>query len=144
MKKVHILLVEDNEGDIVLTLEAFEESKVKTKISVVKNGQDALDFLFKKGPFNDADTPDLILMDINIPIFSGHDVLKIIKSDDILKTIPVIMLTTSSNQKDIDKAYQNYTNSYVTKPIEMDDFLKTILKIEEFWLQLSKLPTSGS
>lgn len=144
MKKVHILLVEDNEGDIVLTLEAFEESKVKTKISVVKNGQDALDFLFKKGTFNDADTPDLILMDINIPIFSGHDVLKIIKSDDILKTIPVIMLTTSSNQKDIDKAYQNYTNSYVTKPIEMDDFLKTILKIEEFWLQLSKLPTSGS
>ncbi len=144
MKKVHILLVEDNEGDIVLTLEAFEESKVKTKINVVKNGQDALDFLFKKGPFNDADTPDLILMDINIPIFSGHDVLKIIKSDDILKTIPVIMLTTSSNQKDIDKAYQNYTNSYVTKPIEMDDFLKTILKIEEFWLQLSKLPTSGS
>lgn len=144
MKKVHILLVEDNEGDIVLTLEAFEESKVKTKINVVKNGQDALDFLFKKGTFNDADTPDLILMDINIPIFSGHDVLKIIKSDDILKTIPVIMLTTSSNQKDIDKAYQNYTNSYVTKPIEMDDFLKTILKIEEFWLQLSKLPTSGS
>lgn len=143
MKAVHILLVEDNEGDIILTLEAFEESKVKTNISVVKNGQDALDFLFKRAAFNTAETPDLILMDINIPIFSGHDVLKIIKSDDILKTIPVIMLTTSSNQKDIDKAYQNYTNSYVTKPIEMDDFLKTILKIEEFWLQLCKLPNNN-
>ncbi|WP_295335076.1 response regulator [Flavobacterium sp.] len=143
MKAVHILLVEDNEGDIILTLEAFEESKVKTNISVVKNGQDALDFLFKRAAFNAAETPDLILMDINIPIFSGHDVLKIIKSDDILKTIPVIMLTTSSNQKDIDKAYQNYTNSYVTKPIEMDDFLKTILKIEEFWLQLCKLPNNN-
>ena len=143
MKEVHILLVEDNEGDIVLTLEAFEESKVKNKISVVKNGQDALDFLYKKGIFKEAETPDLILMDINIPIYSGHDVLKMIKEDDILKTIPVIMLTTSSNQKDIDKAYQNYTNSYVTKPIEMDDFLKTILKIEEFWLQLSKLPKNN-
>lgn len=143
MKAVHILLVEDNEGDIILTLEAFEESKVKTNISVVKNGQDALDFLFKRAAFNAAETPDLILMDINIPIFSGHEVLKIIKSDDILKTIPVIMLTTSSNQKDIDKAYQNYTNSYVTKPIEMDDFLKTILKIEEFWLQLCKLPNNN-
>lgn len=143
MKEVHILLVEDNEGDIILTLEAFEESKVKTKISVVKNGQDALDFLFRKGIFSEAEIPDLILMDINIPIYSGHDVLKVIKEDDALKTIPVIMLTTSSNQKDVNKAYQNHTNSYVTKPIEMDDFLKTILKIEEFWLQLSKLPKNN-
>ncbi len=138
MKEVHILLVEDNEGDIILTLDAFEESKVKTKISVVKNGQDALDFLYKKEVFSQAERPDLILMDINIPIFNGHDVLKIIKEDESLKTIPVIMLTTSSNQKDINKAYKNHTNSYVTKPIEMDDFLKAILKIEEFWLQLSK------
>ncbi|TBX70322.1 response regulator [Flavobacterium silvisoli] len=138
MKEVHILLVEDNEGDIILTLDAFEESKVKTKISVVKNGQDALDFLYKKEAFSQAERPDLILMDINIPIFNGHDVLKIIKEDETLKTIPVIMLTTSSNQKDINKAYENHTNSYVTKPIEMEDFLKAILKIEEFWLQLSK------
>lgn len=138
MREVHILLVEDNEGDIILTLDAFEESKVKTKISVVKNGQDALDFLYKKEEFSQAERPDLILMDINIPIFNGHDVLKIIKEDESLKTIPVIMLTTSSNQKDINKAYENHTNSYVTKPIEMDDFLKAILKIEEFWLQLSK------
>ena|SRR5690606_22729506 len=139
MKEVHILLVEDNEGDIVLTLDAFEESKIKTKISVVRNGADALDFMFKKGNFTKAERPDLVLLDINIPVYNGHDVLKKIKADDSLKTIPVIMLTTSSSQTDINKAYENYTNSYVTKPIDMGDFLKVILKIEEFWLQLSKL-----
>lgn len=139
MRKVHILLVEDNEGDIVLTLEAFEESKIRTDISVVKNGADALDFLFKRGEYTDAQRPDLILLDINIPVFNGHDVLKKIKSDPVLKLIPVIMLTTSGNQKDINLAYENHSNSYVTKPIDMGDFLKTILKIEQFWLQLSKL-----
>lgn len=139
MKSAHILLVEDNEGDIILTLDAFEESKIKTNISIVKNGSDALDFLFKKGKFKNVLRPDLILLDINIPIFSGHDVLKKIKEDPSLKKIPVIMLTTSSNQKDINMAYENHTNSYVTKPINMDDFLKAILKIEEFWLQISKL-----
>lgn len=139
MKSAHILLVEDNEGDIILTLDAFEESKIKTNISIVKNGIDALDFLFKKGKFKNVLRPDLILLDINIPIFNGHDVVKKIKEDPSLKKIPVIMLTTSSNQKDINIAYENHTNSYVTKPINMDDFLQAILKIEEFWLQISKL-----
>lgn len=139
MKLVHILLVEDNDGDIQLTLDAFEESKVKTNISVVKNGRDALDFLHRRGDFANAEKPDLILLDINIPIFNGHEVLADIKQDPGLKRIPVIMLTTSSNPKDINLAYQNYSNSFVTKPIEMDDFLAAILKIEDFWLQLSKL-----
>ena len=139
MKTVHILLVEDNDGDIVLTLDAFEESKIKTNISIVKNGKDALDFLFKKNKYADALRPDLILLDINLPIFNGHDVLKKIKQDQSLKKIPVIMLTTSSNQRDINTAYENHTNSYVTKPIDMEDFMKAVLKIEEFWLQLSKL-----
>lgn len=139
MKTVHILLVEDNDGDIVLTLDAFEESKIKTNISIVKNGKDALDFLFKKNKYADALRPDLILLDINLPIFNGHDVLKKIKQDQSLKKIPVIMLTTSSNQRDINVAYENHTNSYVTKPIDMEDFMKAVLKIEEFWLQLSKL-----
>lgn len=139
MKEVHILLVEDNEGDIVLTLDAFEESKIKTRISVVKNGADALDFLFKRGDYIEKDRPDLILLDINIPVYNGHDVLKKIKGDSSLRTIPVIMLTTSASQNDINKAYENYSNSYVTKPIDMNDFLKAILKIEQFWLQLSKL-----
>lgn len=138
MKEVHILLVEDNEGDIVLTLDAFEESKISTNISVVKNGADALDFLFKRGDYVEADYPDLILLDINIPVYNGHDVLKKIKEDPSLKTIPVIILTTSASQKDINRAYENHSNSYVTKPIDMEDFLKVILKIEQFWLQLSK------
>ncbi len=139
LKPVHLLLVEDNEGDIVLTLDAFEESKIKTNISVVRNGQEAIDFLYKQNGYEQESKPDLVLLDINIPILNGHEVLKIIKQDAELKKIPVIMLTTSSNTRDINLSYENYANSYVTKPIEMEDFLKAILKIEEFWLQLCKL-----
>ncbi|MDP2042260.1 MAG: response regulator [Algoriphagus sp.] len=139
MKTAHILLVEDNEGDIILTLDAFEESKIKTDISVVKNGQEALDFLFRRGEYTEVEKPDLVLLDINIPIFNGHEVLRQIKTTDFLKKIPVIMLTTSSSQKDVNQAYENHSNSYVKKPLDMDEFLEAILKIEEFWLQLSKL-----
>lgn len=135
----HILLVEDNEGDIILTIDAFEESKILSKISVARNGQEAFDFLYKKGEFSTAERPDLILLDINLPIFNGHEVLEKIKNDPSLKKIPVIVLTTSSNQQDIDKAYFNHANSYITKPIEIQDFLDAILKIEEFWFQLSTL-----
>jgi CheY-like chemotaxis protein len=139
MKIVHILLVEDNEGDVLLTKEAFEECRVKTEINVAKNGQEALDFLFKRGRFIDAKKPDLILLDINLPIYNGHEVLKQIKTDPILKKIPVIMLTTSSNQKDISEAYENHCNSYIKKPLEISEFLSAVLKIEEFWLQLTTL-----
>lgn len=139
MKSAHILLVEDNEGDILLTLEAFEECKIKTEFSVARNGQEALDFLFKEGKFKDARKPDLILLDINIPVYNGHEVLNKIKNENSLKKIPVIMLTTSSNPKDVNLAYDNHSNSYVKKPLEMDDFLKAVLKIEEFWLELCTL-----
>jgi CheY-like chemotaxis protein len=135
----HILLVEDNEGDILLTLEAFEESKLKTSVSIARNGQEALDFLYKKGGFEKVQKPDLILLDVNIPIFNGHEVLAEIKKDENLKKIPVIMLTTSLSEKDIELAYSNYCNSYIKKPLEMEEFIKSILKIEEFWLQLSTL-----
>lgn len=136
-KFAHILLVEDNEGDILLTLEAFEECKVKTEISIAKNGKEALDFLFKRGAFNDVKKPDLILLDINIPIYNGHEVLQQIKADPVLKKIPVIMLTTSSSTKDIDNAYDHHCNSYVKKPLDIGEFMDAILKIEEFWLQLT-------
>lgn len=139
LKVAHILLVEDNEGDILLTLDAFEESKMKTNVSVVRNGQEALDFLNQKGAFSKAQKPDIILLDINLPIFNGFEVLQKIKHHEILKKIPVIMLTTSSNQTDIDKAYNNYCNSYINKPLEMEEFMQAILKIEEFWLQLTIL-----
>jgi CheY-like chemotaxis protein len=140
IKPAHILLVEDNEGDVLLTLEAFEECKLETEISVAKNGQEALDFLFKKGAYTNAKKPDLILLDINIPIFSGHEVLERIKSDPDLKKIPVIMLSTSTHQKDLDKAYKNHCNSYVKKPIDIEEFLTAILKIQDFWLELNTLP----
>jgi CheY-like chemotaxis protein len=139
MNLAHILLVEDNEGDILLTLEAFEECKIKTEISIARNGKEALDFLFKRDAFTDVKRPDLILLDINIPIFNGHEVLRQIKADVNLKKIPVIMLTTSSNQKDLDEAYENHCNCYVKKPLEISEFLKAILKIEEFWLQINTL-----
>ena len=139
MQLSHILLVEDNEGDILLTKDAFEECKIKTEISVAKNGQEALDFVFKRGVFKDVKKPDLILLDINIPIFNGHEVLKQIKADSNLKKIPVVMLTTSSSEKDLNKAYENHCNSYIKKPLDVSEFLAAILKIEEFWLELSLL-----
>lgn len=138
IKKVHILLVEDNEGDILLTLNAFEESKVDTKISVARNGKEALDFLYLRNGFEDSEHVDLILLDINIPIYDGFQVLEVIKKDENLKLIPVIVLTTSSNKKDIEKAYENHANGYVAKPISMEEFLVAMLKIEQFWFQLCK------
>lgn len=141
LKTVHILLVEDNEGDILLTQDAFEESKINTEISVARNGQEALDFLYNKGAFVEAKRPDLILLDINLPIYNGHEVLKQIKTDLNLKKIPVIMLTTSAFSNDIGQAYENNCNSYVKKPLDMDEFIDAILKIENFWLELCTLPS---
>jgi CheY-like chemotaxis protein len=139
LKQAHILLVEDNEGDIQLTIDAFEENKFHTKISVARNGQEALDFLYKRGEYKNAERPDIILLDINIPIYNGHEVLEKIKKDENLKSIPVIILTTSINKKDVQRAYDNHCNSYVQKPLEIGDFLKAALQIEEFWLQLTTL-----
>ena len=132
MKELHILLVEDNEGDVILTLDAFEESEIKTKISVAKNGKDALDFLFKRESFKDVEKPDLVLLDLNIPIFSGLEVLKEVKQHPILKKMPIIILTTSSNPIEINKANEYQANNFVTKPIDMTEILKTILSLEEF------------
>lgn len=141
LKTVHILLVEDNEGDILLTQDAFEESKINTEISVARNGQEALDFLYNRGAFTEVKKPDLILLDINLPIYNGHEVLKQIKTDLNLKKIPVIMLTTSAFSNDIEQAYENNCNSYVKKPLDMDEFIDAILKIENFWLELCTLPS---
>lgn len=141
MKPIHILLVEDNEGDIVLTREAFEERKIINKFSVVKNGADAIDFVFQKGKFKDEERPDLILLDINIPLKNGMEVLKTLKESDFSRKIPIIILTTSSSKKDLNDAYHNYANSYITKPLDMADFIKAIIKIEDFWFELVKLPS---
>lgn len=139
MKEVHILLVEDNEGDIVLTLEAFEESKILNKFSVVRNGKEALDFLFRQGAYKDANEPDIILLDINLPLKSGIEVLQEVKNDDRVKHIPVIMLTTSSSEKDISLSYKHHANCYITKPVEVSKFLEAVNAIEHFWLQIVSL-----
>ena len=140
MRQVHILLVEDNEGDILLTTEALEEGKIVNNISVVKNGRDALDFIFKRGDYKSAEKPDLILLDINIPLKNGHEVLQIIKADESTKQIPVIMLTTSSSENDIKMAYLHHANCYITKPVEVEDFMKAVSSIEDFWFNLVLLP----
>ena len=140
MKNIHILLVEDNEGDILLTTEALEEKKIVNKISVARDGQGALDFVLKQGKLKDAQTPDLILLDVNLPKKNGHEVLQVIKTTESIQQIPVIMLTTSSSEKDINLSYKHHANCYITKPVEVGAFLEAITTIEDFWLTIVKLP----
>mgnify|MGYP003146668708 FL=1 len=130
MKNIHILLVEDNEGDILLTTEALEEKKIVNKISVARDGQEALDFILKQGNYKDAPIPDLILLDVNLPKKNGHEVLQVIKTTESIQQIPVIMLTTSSSEKDINLSYKHHANCYITKPVEAEAFLEAITSIE--------------
>jgi CheY-like chemotaxis protein len=141
MQIIHILLVEDNEGDILLTSEALNEAKILTKLSVVKDGKEAIDFVNRSGKYVDVSLPDLILLDVNLPKKNGHEVLKYIKGDERLKHIPVIMLTTSSSQKDINLSYNNYANCYITKPVDVNEFLSVVTTIENYWISIVKLPT---
>ena len=141
MKAIHILLVEDNEGDILLTKEALEDAKILITLSVVKDGREAMDFVSKRGKYTGAELPDILLLDVNLPKKNGHEVLKYIKEDENLKHIPVIMLTTSSSEKDINLSYNNYANCYITKPVEANDFLSVVTTIENFWISVVKLPT---
>ena len=141
MRPIHILLVEDNEGDILLTTEALEEAKIHIELSVVRDGEEAMDFVSKQAKYNDVQSPDLLLLDVNLPKKNGHEVLHYIKSNELLKHIPVIMLTTSSSEKDINTCYDNHANCYITKPVEVNDFLTVVTTIENFWISIVKLPT---
>lgn len=140
MQAVHILLVEDNEGDILLTTEALNEGKITNTVTVVKDGWEAVQLLEKQGRYKKERTPDLILLDINLPKMNGHEVLSNIKTNKKLKHIPVIMLTTSSAEKDVLLSYQNYANCYITKPIEANNFLQVISTFENFWISIAQLP----
>lgn len=142
MRPIHILLVEDNEGDILLTEEALEEANMSILLSVAKDGKDAIDFVSQQGKRAGVYLPDLLLLDINLPKKNGHEVLKYIKGNADLRHIPVIMLTTSSSERDINSSYNNYANCYITKPIEVDNFITVISTIETFWLSIAKLPTN--
>lgn len=138
--EIHILLVEDNEGDIVLTREALTTGKIKNRISVARDGEEALHFMRKEGKFANVEKPDLILLDINLPKVDGIEVLIEIKNDPDLKSIPVVMLTTSSSEKDISSAYKNYANCYITKPVDLDKFLQIVNAIEDYWISIVRLP----
>lgn len=140
MTEIHILLVEDNEGDVVLTLEALKQAKLKNKISVVRDGEQALQFLFQQGKYVDEEAPQLILLDINLPKIDGKEVLYRVKNDPNLKKIPVVILTTSSSDIDILEAYNNHANCYVTKPVDLNKFIEVIHTVEDFWISIVQLP----
>jgi two-component system, chemotaxis family, response regulator Rcp1 len=140
MTPIHILLVEDNEGDILLTMEAFEEAKTDTTLSVVRDGKEALDYINQEGKYANVKMPNLLLLDVNLPKKNGYEVLKFMKGTDSLKHIPIIMLTTSSSEKDINLAYSNHANCYITKPVEVGDFISVVTIIENFWTSIVRLP----
>ena len=140
MKGINILLVEDNEGDILLTTEAFEDSKIVNNIMAIRDGKAAITYF--DGLTKKDTVPHLVLLDINLPKVSGHEVLMYIKNSEKYKSIPVIMLTTSSAEKDILACYEHHVNCYITKPIDVSDFMKAITKIEDFWINIVSIPVS--
>ncbi len=139
-KQVEILLVEDNPGDIDLTSEALEDSKIKNNLHIAIDGQEALDFLYKKGKFKDSPTPDIILLDLNLPKVDGREVLENIKAHKNLRRIPVVILTSSKAEEDIIKTYDLHANCYIQKPLDFDNFLEIVRKIESFWMSIVVLP----
>lgn len=141
---IEILLVEDNAGDARLTLEAFKEGRVLNRITVMQDGVQALAYLRRQGPYAAVRLPDLILLDLNLPRMSGREVLTHIKSDERLKSIPVVVLTTSEDEQDIARAYSQHANCYITKPVDLEQFLRVIQSIENFWLTLVRLPPNGA
>ncbi len=140
LKPIEILLVEDNPGDVRLTIEGFKEGKILNNLSVVSNGVEALAFLRREGEYANAPRPELILLDLNLPRKDGREVLAEIKNDNNLKRIPVVILTSSEAEQDIVKSYNLHANCYITKPVELDQFIGVIKNIEHFWLTVVKLP----
>src|SRR5688572_11268354 len=134
MRDTKILLVEDNEGDILLTLEAFRQASITKHIDVVRDGEEAIQYLNKKNQYTDAETPDLIFLDINLPRVDGKEVLQHVKSTEMLANIPVIMLTTSDAKEDIDECYNKGVNCYITKPADLKIFFDVIKLIRDFWI----------
>lgn len=139
-EKPRVLLVEDNPGDIRLTQEALKESKMEVHLDVVSDGEQAIEFLMKRGKYVDAVRPHIILLDLNLPKKNGIEVLKEVKAHESLKKIPVIVLTTSDADHDISKAYSLHANCYILKPVDFDDFAKAVRLIETYWFNSVQLP----
>jgi CheY-like chemotaxis protein len=137
---IEILMVEDNPGDVRLTQDALKNGKFHHVLYTVEDGVEALDFLKRRGKYNDAPRPDLILLDLNLPRMSGREVLEAIKMDDDLKVIPVVILTTSDDERDIMSSYALHANCYITKPVDLTQFSTIVKNIKEFWFTIVKLP----
>lgn len=140
MNPIKILLVEDNEGDIVLTVEALRDFSVSHEVMVLKDGWEALQYIENNGRYLNQKEPDLILLDVNLPKLDGHELLSKIKNNRTKMHIPIVMLTTSSAQSDIMKSYQNHANCYITKPLDVEDYSRVLSSIENFWCSVVQLP----
>lgn len=140
LRPVEFLLVEDNPGDIRLTRESLAESKIYNHLNVVNDGVEALKFLRREGHYENASRPDVILLDLNLPKMSGHEVLADIKKDPALLDIPVVVLTASSSEEDIARSYSKHANCFITKPLDYDQFIRVVHSINDFWLSIVKLP----
>jgi len=139
---IEILLVEDSPDDAVLTIDALRDGRVRNHITHLEDGVEAMSFLRREGPHGDAPRPDLILLDLNLPRMSGREVLAEIKADPELRRIPVVIMTSSDDEKDILAAYNLYVNCYVTKPVDLDQFIGVVKSIEQFWFSIVKLPAA--
>ncbi|MFD4575336.1 response regulator [Streptomyces sp. NPDC058417] len=137
---IDVLLVEDDPGDELMTREAFEDNKIGNTLHVVRDGEEALDFLYRRGAHEGAPRPDLILLDLNLPKYDGRQVLERIKSDADLSDIPVVVLTTSAAEEDILRSYKLHANAYVTKPVDLDQFIAAVRQIDDFFVQVVRLP----
>ncbi|MBF0499456.1 MAG: response regulator [Candidatus Riflebacteria bacterium] len=142
-KAIHILIVEDNPGDVRLALEALKESKIMNTMSVLEDGAEVMPYLRREGKYAKALRPDLILLDLNLPKKDGREILNEIKNDPAIMTIPVVILTTSQAEEDILRAYNLHANCYITKPVDLDQFLTVVRAIENFWLTIVKLPAKS-
>lgn len=136
----HIFLVEDNPGDVILTKRAFKDSEIANKITVATTGEEAIEILRKEGAHANAETPDLVLLDLNLPKMGGQDVLKVIKNSDGLRRIPIIVLSSSVAEQDVVKSYDLHANAYVVKQIDLEKFKEVIHKLEDFWFSIAVLP----
>jgi len=139
-KVIDVLLVEDDPGDVLMTQEAFEHNKVANRLSVVPDGVSAMEFLRKEGEHEGAPTPDLILLDLNLPKMDGREVLEALKGDESLRRIPVVVLTTSEAEEDVVRSYSLHANAYVTKPVDFDRFIEVVRQIDEFFVEVVRLP----
>jgi CheY-like chemotaxis protein len=137
---IEILLVEDDPGDELITREAFEHNKLKNNLHVAHDGEEGLDFLYQRGAQEDAPRPDLVLLDLNLPKYDGRQLLQQVKSDPDLSRIPVVVLTTSAAEEDIMRSYELHANAYVTKPVDLDQFMSAVRQIDEFFVQVVRLP----